>query len=245
MLQRVLCGRLGINHCLNQRVAGQAVTTVQTSARALTKGIQLFYAGLSVQVHLDTTAHIVGGRTNGDIIGSDIDTHRQALLVDIGEVLACLGRILMGHIQTYVIQAVNLHLLIDGTRHDITWCQRQTLVILLHKRLAIRQLQYATITTHSLGNQEGGVRFVRVMQHGGVELYKLHIGHRTLGTIHHSDTVASSNHGVRCGQIHSTATTGTHHGHLCQIGIHLLGIRIQHVGTIAVNVWRTTCNSGT
>ena len=78
---------------------------------------------------------------------------------------------------------------------------------------------------------------VGIVEHRGVELYELHIGYRSLGTIDHGDAIASGNNRVGSGQIDSTAATSAHHGHFRKIGINLLRIRIQHVSTIAVDIW--------
>ena len=102
----------------------------------------------------------------------------------------------MRDVQTDVVQTVNFHLLINGTRHNIAWCQRQAFVVLLHKRLAIRKFQNTAIATHGLGDEVGGMRLLGIVEHGGVELYELHVGYRSLGTIDHCNTVASGNDGV-------------------------------------------------
>ena len=88
------------------------------------------------------------------------------------------------------------------------------------------------------------MRLLGVVQHGGVELYELHIGYGSLGTIGHRDAVASGNDGVRCGQVYSTASTCTEHCHLSQIRVYLL-LGVQHVGTIALDVGRTACDAHT
>ena len=120
----------------------------------------------------------------------------------------------MGHVQADVVQSVNLHLLIDGTSHDVAWCQRQTFVIFLHETLTIGQAQYATIATHSLCNQEGRMRLAWRIESCGVELYKLHVLHSTLGAIDHSLTVACGNHRIGGCLIYSTASASTHQCHL-------------------------------
>ena len=147
---------------------------------------------MSVQVNLDTAAHVMGRRTNRDIIGGDVYTHRQALLIDIGEVLLCLSGIFMSHIQTDVIQSVYLHFLIYGTCYDITWGQRQSLVVLLHKLFAIWQFQDTAIATHSLCDEVGWMSLFWVMEYCWVELYKLHVGHCSFGAINHRNAIASS-----------------------------------------------------
>ena len=80
------------------------------------------------------------------------------------------------------------------------------------------------------------MRLRRVVKHRGMELHKLHISHRSLGTIDHRDAVARSDNGVRGGEIDGTTATCTHDGNLRQIGIDLLRLRIQHISTIALDI---------
>ena len=119
VLQRVLGSSVGVHHSLDERVARQSVAAVQTRARALANGIQALYRRLSVEINLYAAAHVVGSRANGDIVGGDVDAYRLALEVDVREVLLCLGRVLMRNVEAHVVDAVYLHLLVDGTRHDV------------------------------------------------------------------------------------------------------------------------------
>ena len=187
----------------------------------------------------------MSGRTNRDILLGDVDADAQTLGVDIREVTLGLLWILMGYIETDMIQSVNLHLLIDGTSHDVTRSQTQSLIIFLHETFAVRQTQNAAITTHSLGDEEGRMGFARMIKSGWVELDKLHVGHGTLGTVNHRLAITSSDDRVGGSLINSTASTGTHHGNLTQIGIHLLGIRIQYVCTVTVDIRSAASNTGT
>ena len=47
---------------------------------------------------------------------------------------------------------------------------------------------------------------------------------------------------MRSLMINGTTSTGTHHGNLTQIGIYLLGIRIQYVCTVTVDTQRLIYN---
>lgn len=114
---------------------------------------------------------------------------------------------------------MNLHFLIDGTCHNVAWCKRKALVILLHKLFAIRQTQNATITTHCLGYEISRVLLTRIKKCCGVELNKLHTLHCGLGTICHSDTIACSNIGICGSGIYGTTTTRTEHGDARKEGI--------------------------
>ena len=154
--------------------------------------------------------------------------------------VARLVGILVGDVETDVVDTVDLHLLIDGTGHDIARSEREALVVLLHEGFAIGQLKDAAIAAHGLGDEVGGMRLLGIVEHRGVELHKLHIGHRTLGAIHHGDTVARSDDGVGGGEIDGSATACTHDGDLREIGIYLLSVRVEHVSTITLDVRRTT-----
>ena len=128
---------IGIDDSFDKRVRGQTVTAMQTGARTLAYCVEPFDGRLTVQVHLDTTAHVVRTRCHRDIFLGDIDTDRQALGVDIGEVVFGLFRIFVRHIQAYMIDRMDLHLVVDGTSHDITRCETQTRIVFLHELLAI------------------------------------------------------------------------------------------------------------
>ena len=75
-----------------------------------------------------------------------------------------------------------------------------------------------------------------MVEGGGMELHKLHVGHRTLGPVDHGLAVARGNHGVGGGLVDGSAASGTHECHLAEIGVHLLGFGIEHVGTIALDI---------
>ena len=82
-----------------------------------------------------------------------------------------------------------------------------------------------------------------VIKGSRVELYKLHVLNCSLGTIYHSLTVACSDDRVGSGLIYSAATAGTHQRHLAQISVHFLCFGVQHVCTIAVDVWCAACHA--
>ena len=84
--------------------------------------------------------------------------------------------------------------------------------------------------------------FTCMMENGGMELHKLHIGHCTFGAINHRDTVARSDDGVRRGVIDSPYSTRAHHSDFAQIGIYFLRIRIQHVCTKTFYIGCAACH---
>ena len=86
------------------------------------------------------------------------------------------------------------------------------------------------------------MRFRRIMKHGRMELHKLHIGNRCLGTMGHGNAVACGNDGVGGGQIDGTTASRTQNGTLGKIGVDLL-LGVEYVGTIAFDVGRTAGNA--
>ena len=215
---------------------------MQTRARTFSQGIEPVYARQSIEIHLYSATHIVGCWLYGDIIGSDVYTHRLAFLVYVGEVLASLLGVFMSDIEAHVVESVYLHLLVDCPCHNVAGCKRQALVVFLHKGLAVGQFQYTAISTHGLGDEKGGMCLAWVIQCSGMELHKLHVCHCSLCPIHHCLTVTCGYHGVGGCLIYCTATACAHHRHLTQIGIHLLCLRIQHVCSIAVDVGSAACH---
>ena len=84
--------------------------------------------------------------------------------------------------------------------------------------------------------------FARIKESSGVELNKLHTFNRCLSTISHSDTIACCNFRIRSCGIHRTATTCTKHCDARKESIDFLCIRVEHISTITLNIWRTTRN---
>ena len=75
-----------------------------------------------------------------------------------------------------------------------------------------------------------------VVEHRGMELHELHVGHGALGAVDHGYAVAGGYDGVRRGLIHCAHAAGTHHGHSREVGVHLLGLGVEHVGSVALYV---------
>ena len=122
-------------------------------------------------------------------------------------------RVLVRHVQAHVVEPVNLHLLVDGARHDVARSQREAPVVLLHKLLTVGQAQNAAVAAHGLGDEVGGVRLAGMIEGRGVKLYELHVLHRGLGAVGHGYAVARGDVGVRRGGIHGAAAPRGQHRH--------------------------------
>ena len=236
MSQTVFGSRVGIDHRLDERVAGQSVAAVQTRAGTFADGIEAVDARPPVEIHLDSAAHIVGRRAHGDIFLGDVDADAEALVIDVGKVSLGLFRVFVGHVEAHMVDSVHLHLLVDGPCHDVARGQREPLVIFLHERLARGQSQNAAIATHGFGDEEGRMGFALMEESRGVELHKLHVGHGALGPVDHRLAVACGHDRIGGGLVDGTASARTHHRHLAQIRVHLLRVGIEHIGPVALDV---------
>ena len=131
LVDGVACGLVGVDHGLDERVAGQAVAAVQPRAGAFANGVEPVYRRAGVEVHLYATAQVVRARHNGNIVLRYVDTYRKAFFVNVREVMFRFLGVFVRHVQAYVVEAVNFHLLVYGARHDVARGERQTLVVLL------------------------------------------------------------------------------------------------------------------
>ena len=103
----------------------------------------------------------------------------------------------------------------------------------------------AAISTHRLCDEVCRVCLPRMIKGSRVELYELHVLYRSFGSVYHCFAVAGCYYRVCGGLVYRSAATGTHQCHLAQIGVHLLCVRVQHVGTITLDVWCATCHYDT
>ena len=87
------------------------------------------------------------------------------------------------------------------------------------------------------------MRFLGVVEHRRVELYEFHVGHRSLGAIDHGYAVARGDNGIRGGEIDGSAAACTHDSDFRQVGVDLLGDRVEYVGPIALDVRRAACDA--
>ena len=132
--------------------------------------------------------------------------------------------------------------MINSSSNNITWSKRKTFIILLHELLTIRKSQHPTIATHSLSNQKCWMRFRRIIKNRRVELYELHILYRSLCSINHCNTIASSYLRIRCHCVDCPHSTCSHEGYLTQEGIYLFRFRIEDIRTITFYIWGSTCH---
>ena len=173
--QGMLGSRVGIDHGFDERVRGQTVTAVQACARTFSDGIEATDAALPVEVHLDSSAEVVGSRCYRDIVFCNVDADAEALLIDVGEVAFRFFGVFVGHVQVDMVFAAELHFVVDSAGYDVTRGERKARVILLHELLAVHCAEYAAVAAHGLGDEERGT-VARVVEGRGVELDERAVG---------------------------------------------------------------------
>ena len=152
-------------------------------------------------------------------------------------------RVFVGDVEADVVQSVYFHLAVNSTSHNVAGSQREPLVVFLHELLAVGKPENAAIATHRLCDEVGGMRLLRVVEDSRMELHELHILHLSLGTIDHSDAVAGSDIRIGCGGIDGSCAACRHERDLAQVGVHLAGLGVQDVSTVALDVGRAASDA--
>ncbi len=147
------------------------------------------YRRLSVSVDLDAAAKVVGRRCYRYVVLGDVNAERQTFGIDVREMLACLLRIFVCHVEIHVVVACKFHFRVNGTGNDVAWRERQARVIFVHELLALEVAEHSAVAAHGLCNQEAR-SVAGMIERGRVELYEFHILNRSLGTVDHRDSVA-------------------------------------------------------
>ena len=139
-----------------------------------------------------------------------------------------------------MVDTMELHLIIYSARNDIAWRERESFVVFMHKLLSVGQSEDATVSSHRLGDEVGRVRFSRVIQCRGVELYELHSLYFAFGAIYHCDAIASGDVRVGGRGIDRTSAAGSHQRDLSQICIYPMRFRIEDIRTITFDIRGST-----
>ena len=107
---------------------------------------------------------------------------------------------LVRDVQVHAVQAVFLHLEVDGARHHVARGEFGTFVVLRHEARAVGQQQFAAFAAHGFADEEG--LGARVVQPRGVELHELHVAHAATGTPGGGNAVAGGGVGVGGVEVH-------------------------------------------
>ena len=144
-----------------------------------------------------------------------------------------------------MVDGMDLHLIIDGTSHDITRSETQTRIVFLHELLAVGQTEDTSVSAHGFRDEVCRMGLGGVKEARRVELYKLHILDHTFGAIDHGYTVTGSYLRVGSGGVDRTCSAGCHEGDSAEIGVYFLGLRVEDIGSVALDIGRTAGDAHT
>ena len=181
---------------LHQRVAAEAVGTVDGDAGDLAGGVEPGHLGQAVGVGLDAAHVVVGARPDRDRLVNRIDAgvdHRQ--LARAGQARQDLLRAEVGQVEEdgAVDAAPFVDLGLLGTGDDVA--RREILRgrgVAHHEALALRVAQDAALAAAALGDQDPAREHRR-----RVELHELDVLQRQAGAQRHRHAVAGAGIGVR------------------------------------------------
>ena len=97
----------------------------------------------------------------------------------------------MADIEVHAISPETLHLMVNGTRHDIPRSQFSTRVEVWHETATIRAAQIGAFSAQSFGQQK--ITCLWMVQTSRMELVKFHVGHAAACTPRHSDAITGGN----------------------------------------------------
>ena len=223
---------------LQEAVAGQAVRPVQPRAGTLPAGVEVIDARHAVLVYLDAAAHVVAGGADGDHLLHRVDADADALLVDGGEVFDEVVLIDVATVQAHELDAVQLHLVVDGAGDDVAGGEAAARVVVVHEFRPVGPLQDGPFAADGFGNEEGlGVQ-PGIVEGRGVELDELHVLQVALGAVGHGDTVSRSDDGVGGGAVDLAVATGGQNGRPGEDLVDLPRFTVHHVAAVALDVGR-------
>src|SRR5438094_368666 len=179
---------------LEERVRGQTVGAVEPRARHLAAGVEALERGRAVQVREHAAAGVVGRGHDRDRLPRHVDAEAAAGLVHGREAAAHELRVTVRDVEVHALEAVHLHLVVDGARDDVARRELGARVVALHEHLAVGPTEHRPLAAQRLGHEEG-LR-LGVIEAGRVELEELHVGDRRAGAVGHGDAVAGGDVGV-------------------------------------------------
>ena len=121
MLHGVSGCRIGIHYSLDERIGCETVASVEPCAGTFAYGIKSSDGRLSVSVDFYASAQIVGGWCHRDIVLGDVYAERHAFRIYVGEMLLGFLRVLVSHVEVHMVVAVELHLRVNGSCHNVAW----------------------------------------------------------------------------------------------------------------------------
>src|SRR5262245_27349955 len=142
------------HECFKQRVAGQSICAMQPRASDLSRGKQPFDLSFTVDIRDYTTALIVRGRHHRNWCARHVETKLQTYRIDVWKTLLDEVSALVSNVQPNAIHSGLFHLGVNGAGDDIARRKLATLVITVHKPLAVRATEHCALATDCFADKE-------------------------------------------------------------------------------------------
>ena len=91
---------------------------------------------------------------NGNAVAGDVNAKGQTAFISLRKVACNQVSGLMTDIEKDAVCAESFHLKIDGSGHNITWCQLFTVIEVGNESLSIWQMQGRPLAAECLGHQK-------------------------------------------------------------------------------------------
>ena len=204
---------------------------MQAGVAGFAHGVEAGQVGLAIEVGDHAAAGVVGRGHHWNRLGGNVDAERRASRMNVRKVFfeECLAK--LGRIEVHVVQAMALHLEVDGTGHDVARGEFGAGIVLGHEAGAVGQLQGGAFTAQGLGDEEAAV--LRVVEAGGVELNELHVGNATACAPGHGHAITGGSLGVAGVAIDLAHTARGQHYAGCGHGLHMTGLEVQGIEAVA------------
>src|SRR4030042_7021121 len=124
-------------------------------AGSLTSGKQPLNICLSPGINLNSSHKVMSRGSPRDESFGDIQAVTATKTVDIGKASGNEPRWQMSHVQKDPVAARFLHFMNDASSYYISWRQLRLRNIVRHEAIAFYIPQYATFSSHRLGDKEG------------------------------------------------------------------------------------------
>ena len=194
-------------------------------------GVEMLEVGFAVEVDGHPAAQVVGRRHHRKRLPGHVEAVFQAGLVDVGETVPDVVRVLVGDVEIDAVVAVGLHFVVDGAGHDVAGRKVLQVVVLLHESGAVAPAQDRPFAPDRFGDEK---RLGMGMEQGGrVELHEFHVGDGGAGAVGHGDTVAGGHVGVAGVEIDLAGAAGGEEGDFGGKGLDRSLVDVEHMGAEA------------
>lgn len=194
------------DHPFQQGVAGEAVGAVESGGCDFTAGEEAVEIGPGIEVGGDSPDGVMGGGSNRDELACRIEAVIVKVLGHLRKSGYEAGRIDVTNIQEYVGRRRASKSVMDGTADHVARRQFRALVVIGHETTSIGVTQECAFSTKGLAHQKRPA--TRIVKHGRMELYKLHVSKHSACAQSHGQSIASGPRWIGVIPIHGGGAAG-------------------------------------